>query len=163
MVEAAPEQPERRLVRQLLAYWRTLAGTRPFPAISDIVPTDIPAIWPSCFLAGIIGGANGSKLLEVGRLLSAEIEGEATGRPLMSLPKNSLLGEASGYLSQVLAFRSPWTASGEYELNGIIYVYRGCLLPLGPAPGRVNGVLGAASKAPRPARQPVVEAPKPIQ
>jgi hypothetical protein len=48
---------ERRKSNLLLLHWQSLRAGRPYPALADVVPEAIPALWRFCFVAEARAGA----------------------------------------------------------------------------------------------------------
>ena len=140
-----PYSTERRLVMRIMELWERLRGLRPFPRMSDVLAADIGPDWASCFLIAI-GPATGQWSFHHvgGDLLVPEWSG-AIGGAMVDCPKDTLLGHACAYMTDVLDRRIPISLGGTFHIDDSRTVFRSIILPLSDDGLRVDSVLGAAN------------------
>ncbi len=130
---------ERRKGKLLLLHWQSLRRGRPFPALADIDPGSIPALWRFCFIAE--RGRGGLVFSYVGHAVKRGYgmgEGPTTGgisRALM----NVLEGPCNGvYRSMQPELFEGVAPNG----RGDQLRYRACVCPLSEDGSEVSHVFG---------------------
>ncbi len=137
---------ERRLVLRVLNYWRHLAGEKEFPSIDEIDASDIPEIWPNCFLLDSSGNPDDPVLMDIGDQLQKDLGGDAKGKPISEVINESLLSAALGHYRQVATKKVPISLGGEYTKNdGTQVLYRSIILPLSGDGENIDKFFGAAN------------------
>ncbi len=141
---------ERRLVLRMLDYWDNVRGERAFPKMSEIVPENIGADWPYCFIFRVGEHRSVSLFHYVGESVLNESELPlswlaAEERSLAQCPEGSLLGRAVGHWTQVSQRRVPISMGDVYPDEPYTVKYRSILLPLANSDGVVDSILGAVN------------------
>lgn len=150
-IESLPDEiggvcDERRLSVQLFNYWSRLRKGRAYPAEDDIEPTDIPGIWPHCFLIQTNDLQNrkkadftylGGEIVQLYHDLLAEDD------------ESDFISPNTSHLSQnfwmVIERKLPLMQSGEFTSSrGCTIKFRQCLLPLGKTDEFVESIFGCA-------------------
>lgn len=124
---------ERRLVLQLLEYWRDLRGDRDFPSLEDIDSAPISQMWGYCFVLKLADDAMGPVFTFVGENHNGANGGDLVGRTVSGIAiDNPLLAHSTNYFEEVVAKKIPITYGGEFvNGEGADILYRSILLPLG--------------------------------
>lgn len=137
---------ERRLVLRLLNYWRSKAELGGQPNLARIVSDQIPDIWPNCFIIALKGPDHDSSFIEFGVNLVTACGGDYRGRPLKSIPEETIVGKTVSFLPELLTKMVPISRGGGIvRMDGATTLYRGILLPLSEADGEIDHILGAAN------------------
>ena len=148
-IKPAKERPpamERRLVLRVLNYWRHLAAERDFPSAEDIQASDIPEIWPNCFVLDPEGNPDDPVLREVGEELQKELGNDVKDRRISEVLNESLLSAALGHYRQVATKKVPISLGGEYTTSdGGKVLYRSIILPLSSDGETIDKFFGAAN------------------
>lgn len=133
---AVPKQTEnKRINEQLLAYWEKKRNGRRFPAEPDIDPSEIAAIWDSCFLVQVMSELPESarfKYIYLGQSL-VNAYGDDLGNKEVC-EKLIYPGDMSliHHFQDVIRTEQPLTEESEFEnINGMLIKFRSCMLPLG--------------------------------
>ena len=144
--EELPQGLERRLVLRLLAHWRSLCEEKKFPSFADVVPDEIPDIWPFSFVLEVLDDHQEPVFRAVGDELAAFARVSLTGRYVADAPADTLPGVAIAYVDEVLAKAVPISRGGEFhKVNGTKVLYRSILLPMSDDGETISGILGAAN------------------
>ena len=136
---------ERRATLRALRYWQGLCGSDSLPrghaGVDEWTPDEL---CDALFVIRLRSPANLSPFLRAGTALERICDKPVLGRPIGD-PSLSDLAEVLGDLARnVATFRKPIPSSGSTRLgDGRAALYRGILLPLGDAEGRVVAALGA--------------------
>ena len=134
---------ERRLALRLKRYWEDKRAGREFPALADIVPSEIAELWPWCFLLDVQQSPTfpyfrylGSELSRYsGVFLSGDMDWTST-----------LLDKAVANFHDVLHQRLPVVIEEEISrFDRRTLLFRATLLPLSGDGERIDYVLGAAN------------------
>ncbi|MEX2650578.1 MAG: hypothetical protein WD673_16350 [Alphaproteobacteria bacterium] len=130
---------ERRKGNLLLLHWQSLRRGRPFPALADIGPESIPALWRFCFIAG--RGRDGLVFSYVGHAVNRGYgmgEGPTTGgisRVLMNVLEGPCNGVYRSMRPELFEGVAPNGRGDELR-------YRACVCPLSENAGDVSHVFG---------------------
>lgn len=135
-----------RLHEEVLNYWESLRGNRPFPTESDIDPDEVADIWPSCFLISLddVTRRLGYRYSYLGEAL-IEAYGDDIKNPeiVMRLISTNSLPLAKRF-DEVVKSKAPLFDEAEFvNLKQMRIKYRTCLLPLGNSDGQVTHILGS--------------------
>ncbi len=137
---------DRRMVLQMLAYWREMRGDGAFPSFEDFDPRAIPEIWVNVFVLDLEGFPNDPLFRLAGDAFAAK-----TGSPLRNIrisqvPENTLAERSVSYYREVIARGVPISRGGEFnKSDGTKVLYRGVILPMSDDGVTINGLLGAAN------------------
>lgn len=131
------------LVAALAAYWEARRDGRPFPSRGEIDPLDIPALLPDLVLLDVLPPPNSYRVRLFGTRLAAANSADLTGRLL----EDCGLGEGyAGFRAEL--DRACDSQGPVFFESGFLWRrqrYRGFrmgVFPLGPAPERVDILLG---------------------
>ncbi len=142
----SPTGLERRMVHRLLVHWREAqSDDGQFPSLDDVLARDLGDILPMIYVLDASGG--GEPVFErIGESYSGEMSADLAGRPVSSVPENTLLHQASLYHDKVLAKKVPITLGGEFtHAHGGTILYRSIIVPLRGDGGDAGLLLGAAN------------------
>ncbi len=143
--EVAPvaSAAERRLSYRLKTYWEDKRCGREFPALGDIVPSEIAELWPWCFLLDVAQSRAFPYFrylgYELSRYSGVFLSGEADWA-------STLLDKAVANYADVLNHRMPVLVEEEIaRFDRRTLLFRATLLPLSTDGHRIDYVLGAAN------------------
>ncbi len=137
---------DRRMVLQMLAYWRKLRGDRTFPSFEDVDPRAIAEIWVNVFVLDLAGYPDNPLFRLVGDSFTA-----FTGSPLRNIrisevPANTLAAKSVSYYREVIEMGVPISRGGEFVKSDWTKVlYRSVILPMSDDGATISGLLGAAN------------------
>ncbi len=146
---------DRRMVLQMLAYWRKLCGDRTFPSFEDVDPRAIAEIWDpraiaeiwvNVFVLDLAGYPDNPLFRLVGDSFTA-----FTGSPLRNIrisevPANTLAAKSVSYYREVIEMGVPISRGGEFVKSDWTKVlYRSVILPMSDDGATISGLLGAAN------------------
>jgi len=142
----SPTGLERRMVHRLLVHWREAQPEDgQFPSLDDFLARDLGDILPLIYVLEAAGGAE-PMLERLGESYSGEAPADLAGRPLSSVPENTLLQQASRYFDKVMTKKVPITLGGEFtHANGATILYRSIIVPLRGGGENTYVLLGAAN------------------
>ena len=123
---------EKRLHLRAYRYWESLLDGREFPALVDLKPDGIGEFRDKSFLIDFVDSYDSPVLRFVGAAITEAMDAvDHQGRPIASVPVNSLLGRLTDHYMEVLANRAPIGFEAEYfDDDGREVRYRGILMPL---------------------------------
>ena len=146
ITQELPQEIERRLVLRLLAYWRFLCRDNGFSSFTDIDPTEIPDLWPHCFVLEGLGDGSELVFRRIGNALATCSDEDLIGRQLSVASANTLTGIAVNYTDETLLKGVPVSRGGEFvKADGTKVLYRSILLPMSDDGETIRGLLGAAN------------------
>ncbi len=146
ITEEMPQEIERRLVLRLLAYWRFLCRDNGFASFTDIDPTEIPDLWPHCFILEVLGEGSEPVFRSIGNALATNSNEDLTGQNISVVSAETLIGTAIDYTDEVLQKGVPVSRGGEFvKADGTKVLYRSILLPLSDDGETIRGLFGAAN------------------
>lgn len=132
MLPVPLEQPR---LRQLLAYWQTKRGDRPFPARADIDPLELPFILGDLILFDVEPGTEYSPPRFRYRLFGSNIarrQGfDMTGKYIDQHPWQGFASRAREGYQRVMQTGQPDLIVRREEIDGRLFRHQSLLLPLG--------------------------------
>ena len=137
---------DRRMVLQMLAYWRKLCGDRTFPSFEDVDPRAIAEIWVNVFVLDLARYPDDPLFRLVGDSFTA-----FTGSPLRNIrisevPANTLAAKSVSYYREVIEMGVPISRGGDFVKSDWTKVlYRSVILPMSDDSATISGLLGAAN------------------
>lgn len=141
-----PSGIERRLVLQLLGYWRSICREGRIPAFANLDLSEVPKIKPHSFALDLVGDGPTPVFTAAGRQLAMRAENTLIGLSTNDLPAETLPGAATAYIDEVLTKVAPVSRGGELvDQTGTKLFYRSILLPMSDDGETVSGILGAAN------------------
>lgn len=142
-----PNLSERRLVLQLLEYWRDLCGERDFPTHEDIDSAAISQMWGYCFILKLGEAGNGPVFIYIGDNHNGANGKDLTGRTVSEMANgNLLLANSTNYFEEVVAKKIPITYGGEFvDEGGVDTLFRSILLPLSGDGETLDYLFGGAN------------------
>ena len=144
-----PEMPsgmERRLVLQLLSYWREICGERRYPSFSDLNPDAISDIWPSCFAMEVGAELPNAVFRAIGEAYASHSSVSLDNLRASDVPDGNLVIHSIEFLAEVMAKGVPVSRGGEFVTDeGATVLFRSIMLPMSDDGETVSGVLGAAN------------------
>ena len=144
--EEMPQGMERRLVLQLMAYWRMLRDNREYPSLCDVDPFAIPEMWSHCFVIEAFEDGSEPVLRAVGDELAGYVSESLLDQPVSAVPETTLPGVAVSFLDEVLEKGVPISRGDEFfKEDGTKVLYRSILLPMSDDGDTISGILGAAN------------------
>jgi hypothetical protein len=136
---------ERRLNMRLMALWWDRRAERRFPKIADFDPDDLSDIWHHCFTLAPREPRERSTFRYVGDAIAAQSGVADSEITLDQVAANSLLGQATRNVDEVLSQQVPVIRSGEFvNDDGATVRFRSILLPLSGDRDSIECVIGAA-------------------
>lgn len=143
----SPNLSERRLVLQLLEYWRNLRGERDFPTHEDIDSASISQMWGYCFMLKLADDGNGPVFTYIGDNHNGDNGEELVGRTVSEMASgNLLLANSTNYFEEVVAKKIPITYGGEFvDEEGVDILFRSILLPLSGDGETLDHLFGGAN------------------
>lgn len=139
-------QQERRLVNQLIDYWRDLKGEEALPKESYIDPKNVQDIWDDCFLLQVDQRVHGRGLhysylgSGISKVLKGENSLDQQAYDKLSCTKSSDIGKR---VLKVIDNYEPLIDEGEFvSQEGITVKYRRCFVPLAKDNDDLGYVLG---------------------
>lgn len=146
VTENLPQGMERRLVLQLMAYWRKIRENQEFPSFVDVDPFDIPDIWPHCFVIEIFRDGTEPVCRVMGDELARYVSFPLVDQSLSVVPENTLPSVALSFLDEVLDKGVPISRGDEFINHDRTKVlYRSILLPMSDDGVHISGIIGAAN------------------
>jgi hypothetical protein len=142
---------EKRLTMRALGHWRDAQGERPFPRLADIDPVRLGDDWHNCLLIRLATPIERSSFLHVGRQLCVPTGSPFEGRRLQGCPPQTVLAQATSYVSAVINKRVPVSIGGTTLHEGEPVLYRSILTPLSDDGTTIDAIFGAANYRAAPA------------
>jgi hypothetical protein len=136
---------EKRLTMRALGHWRDAQGERLFPRLADIDPARLGDDWHNCLLLRLATPIERSRFLHVGRQLCVPAGSPFTGRRLEECPQQTVLAQATSYVSAVINKRVPVSIGGTTLHEGVQVLYRSILTPLSEDGTTIDAIFGAAN------------------
>ncbi|HYM30323.1 MAG TPA: PAS domain-containing protein [Candidatus Cybelea sp.] len=137
---------ERRLVLRLLNHWREIAGERAMPSFADLRAEAMPDMWPHCYVLELKAPPAPPLLKIIGASFADEAGLDLIGKPVSSLPADTLIRNASRYWDMVMDKRVPVSLGGEFKhRGGHLVLYRSIILPLSANGAGPDHLLGGAN------------------
>jgi hypothetical protein len=136
---------EQRLTMRALGHWRDAQGERLFPRLADIDPARLGDDWHYCLLIRLATPIERSSFLHVGRQLCVPTGSPFEGRCLKECPQQTVLAQATSYVSAVINKRVPVSIGGTTTHEGVLVLYRSILTPLSDDGTAINAIFGAAN------------------
>ncbi|HUC68499.1 MAG TPA: PAS domain-containing protein [Stellaceae bacterium] len=136
---------EKRLTMRALGHWRDAQGERPFPCLTDIDPARLGDDWDYCLLLRLATPLERSRFLHVGRRLCVPTGSPFEGRCLKDCPQQTVLAQATSYVSAVINRRVPVSLGGTTLNAGVPVLYRSILTPLSDDGTTIDAIFGAAN------------------
>ncbi len=142
-----PNLSERRLVLQLLEYWRDLCGERDFPTHEDLDQAAISHMWGDCFVLKLDEAGNAPVFTYIGDNHNGANGEDLTGRTVSEMASgNLLLANSTNYFEEVVAKKIPITYGGEFvDEDGADILFRSILLPLSGDGKTLDHLFGGAN------------------
>ena len=136
-------QDERRMQVRAYNHWASLLGDRNFPAISDLIPADLPDFGPYSVLLNFSDGIENPAITFLGEALAEECGAEGEIRHLDDVPSRSLLSRITDHYMQILANQAPIGFEAEFvNQRGATILYRGILLPFSSNDETIDFIYG---------------------
>jgi len=139
--ETAPED-----LRRLVAHWIALADGRAMPEFADFDPVEVPWALSRLFLVQVVDGGADFVYRLAGERINERHGGSVAGKSVTELFRPSAVG---GILKRWRrAVRDPavcYTESQHPTTNGLPLHGRRVVMPLGPADGPVDHLIGMAA------------------
>jgi hypothetical protein len=142
---------EKRLTMRALGHWRDAQGERPFPRLADIDAVRLGDDWHYCLLLRLATPIERSRFLHVGRQLCVPTGSPFDGRSLEQCPQQTVLAQATSYVSAVINKRVPVSIGGTTLHEGMQVLYRSILTPLSDDGTTIDAIFGAANYRAAPA------------
>jgi hypothetical protein len=142
---------EKRLTMRALGHWRDAQGERPFPRLADIDAARLGDDWHYCLLLRLATPIERSRFLHVGRQLCVPTGSPFDGRSLEQCPQQTVLAQATSYVSAVINKRVPVSIGGTTLHEGMQVLYRSILTPLSDDGTTIDAIFGAANYRAAPA------------
>lgn len=144
--DSVPVGIERRMVFRLISYWRGLPSAGAFPRVDDVLPDEIPDIWPHCYILDISRSAVEPEFMRIGDEFSMHANKDLVGLRIADILDNTLAKAAVSYLPQVLRKQVPISRGGELiRYDGAKVLYRSIIVPMSHDGTSLGAVLGAAN------------------
>lgn len=136
-----PDDASQR-IRQIFGYWQSKCGARPFPSRADIDPVEIPRLLPYITMVDVRREAPRFVFRLVGTEAARLLMADLTGKPVGVGIKPSELPEVLSRFTRVAdGYECIYHRKRmQRDANDFMTVDR-IMLPLGPAPDRVDIVL----------------------
>ncbi|KQM63402.1 hypothetical protein ASE75_13225 [Sphingomonas sp. Leaf17] len=121
---------ERRMHVRAYNFWVSLLRGRPFPAIDDLDPADIPDFGPHGVLLDFTGGTTDPRIAFIGQRLREECGLDPAINRVSQVPDASLLARLIEPYQRIFANRAPAGFDAEFvSARGHTTLYRGILTP----------------------------------
>lgn len=121
---------ERRMHVRAYNYWVSLLHGRPFPAIEDLAPADIPDFGGHGVLLDFTAGDTDPRIAFIGQRLREETALDPAIDRVSQVPEASLLARLIEPYRRILANRAPAGFDAEFvSARGHTTLYRGILTP----------------------------------
>jgi hypothetical protein len=165
-VSGAFRRPEQLLpetapadLRRLVGYWIALAAGRAMPAFADFDPVAVPWALSRLFVVQVVDGGADFVYRLAGERINERHGGSVAGRSVAELFRP---GPVAGLLDRWRRVAGDpaacYTESRHPTTNGLLLHGRRVVMPLGPADGPVDHLIGmAAFEAPVPGRSSIAE------
>ncbi|WP_419901231.1 hypothetical protein [Kiloniella sp.] len=136
---------ERRLVFRLLDYWEGLKDGRKMPSLHDIQASDLGDDWDWCFLISLGEEGESAVFTHVGSLIYPPVRGLLIGTEVSACPDQTLIKQATTFMSRVFDLGVPVSIGGECEDGGDDLLYRSTLMPLSSDDVYIDALFGGAN------------------
>jgi hypothetical protein len=142
--DASPRPREKRLVMRVHEIWRQARGEAMLPLLGTITPADCGEDAPHIFMIDLTPAA-GPSFTAIGAALRIGHWPWEEAPLVAECPDDSVLGSVSRHWPEIVERGVPVTRGGAGVNDGGPVLYRGILMPLGDASGRIVAIMGAAN------------------
>lgn len=148
LVPSAPETPavirESRLVLRVLTVWRLASAEDELPRAGALSAADMAEDADHIFTIDVPHKGS-ARFREIG--MAVRVSGWPSGETALvaDCPDDSVLGLVTRHWREIVERRVPVTRGGTGINDGEPVLYRGVLMPLVDASGRISVIMGAAN------------------
>ena len=134
---------ERRMHVRAYNYWVSLLGSRDFPSIEELEPTEVEDFAAQSVLLDFTCGRDNPAIPYVGAAIREECGLSDDMRTISEVPSRSLLSRLTDHYMQIIANRAPVGFEAEFEnQRGETICYRGILMPFSSNGDEIDFIYG---------------------